>query len=180
MTRVQFKRRLVGAIVLASLAVIFLPMLLDSRVAEEQLGAVIPQRDVGPFNEQLARTTIQPIAPPATPVPPAAPAATPFEPETLPATAAGKPAQTAATTPELRTWVVQVGSYAQPDNADSVAARLRAAGFDTVVDKVELDGKRLYRVQVGPEIDQGRAEQLRTRIREKLQLDGTVRLHQAG
>jgi DedD protein len=182
MTRQQFKRRLVGAIVLASLAVIFLPMLLDNRVADEQLGTVIPQRDVGAFNEELAQTEIQPIAKAAQPVTAAAepsPAAVP-EANSLPATAAGSPAKSPAAVPALSAWVVQVGSYAKPDNAKGVAAKLRAAGFDTVVDKVTLDGQILYRVQVGPEIEKAKAEQLRKHIREKLQLDGTVRPHQAG
>jgi DedD protein len=176
MTRQQFKRRLVGAIVLVSLAVIFLPMLLDRRANDDQLGEVIPQRDIPPFDKPATRPSVEPDIQPIAPSP--APAASP-----APAPTAAKPAPVSAGatgSAEPKTWVVQVGSFAKSANAAKVADKLRAAGFDTVVDKVKVKGQTLYRVQVGPESDRGRAERLRLRIRQKLKMDGTVHLHQAG
>lgn len=179
MTKEQVKRRMVGAIVLVSLAVIFVPMLLDSRAVDDQLGVVIPKRDAGPFNEQLAEEAAQPIRRDP-------PTAADFDPNQLPATAAGVPAagsaepqqQPGAVSPTA--WVVQVGSFSQQANAAGVADKLRAAGFDTVVESVQLDGQTLFRVQVGPEAEQGRAEALRDSIKARLELDGEVRRHPAG
>jgi DedD protein len=181
MTKDQLKRRMVGAAVLASLAVIFVPMLLDKRVGDDLSGANIPTRDTGPFNEQLARQQPAPIQR-------AAPPTEDFDPNTLPATGAGVPQprsveQPAAPPPpsaSLSAWVVQVGSFSQQDNANGVADKLRGGGFDTVVEPVTLDGRTLFRVQVGPVIDEAKAEALRERIKAKLDLDGKVRRHPAG
>lgn len=187
MRKDQLKRRLVGALVLVSLAVIFLPMLLDKRAVEENLGAAIPGRDVGPFDAKLASEL--PQQPPAAAQDAPAPAVEPgaaTDPNQLPAPAAGVPdkytpeAPTAAEHPELRSWVVQVGSFGERDNADGVAARLRAAGFDTVIEAASVDGKQLYRVQVGPEASEARAELVRQRIEDTVKLKGTVRQHPAG
>lgn len=180
MTKQQLKRRLVGATVLASLAVIFVPMMLDSRPAEELVGATIPERDVGPFNETLGASDTAPIERGD------ATAVAALDPNRLPPTAAGVPAagggeadRPGAASATLRSWVVQVGSFSQQDNAEGMAQQLRAAGFDTVIEKAELDGQTLYRVQVGPEAAEARAELLRQRIHKTLKLDGSVREHPA-
>lgn len=176
MTKDQLKRRMVGAMVLVSLAVIFVPMLLDKRITDDQVGAVIPKRDTGPFDERLASQAPEPIER-------AEPAAEAFDPNRLPPTAAGVPGPGSSdpapvTAPSA--WVVQVGSFSQQDNASGVAAKLRAAGFDTVVEPVTLEGQTLYRVQVGPVIEEAGAEALRASIKDKLQLDGKVRRHPPG
>lgn len=178
MRKDQLKRRLVGAVVLVSLAVIFIPMMLDSRTVEENLGAAIPSRDTGPFDEQLARQTPTPIERTS------GPAA--VDPNVLPATAAGVPKadspepQVAAQRPDLHAWVVQLGSFGERANADGLAAKLRAAGFDTVIEQARVDGQSVYRVQVGPEATEAAAEQTRQRIADKLKLDGKVHRHPAG
>jgi rare lipoprotein A len=49
-----------------------------------------------------------------------------------------------------RRWV-QVGSFADKDNAQRLAARLRAADIDDVdIDKVEVADRDLWRVRIGP------------------------------
>lgn len=193
MKKAQLKRRMVGAVVLVSLAVIFIPMMLDKR-PEVNLGAVIPDRDAGPFDERLAAERPEPIhrAAPSEPAPPtttpelAAPSTTPavaanpaFDPNTQSAPAAGTAAAATDAEPP-RAWIVQVGSFGQADNADGVAARLRAAGFDTVIEKAQVGGAPVFRVQVGPTSTEARAEQLRQQISSKLKLGGTVRMHPAG
>lgn len=188
MTKAQLKRRLVGAVVLVSLAVIFIPMMLDNRGTEMGVGAAIPTRDTGPFDDELAMQrpeaidrTAAPVAAepgPATAATQDQPASPSFDPNAQPAPAAGTPAQTTVATP--RAWVVQVGSFGQADNAEAVAGKLRAAGFDTVIEKAQVDGGQVYRVQVGPTATEANAEQLRQRISDKLKLDGAVRQHPMG
>lgn len=181
MTKSQLKRRLVGAAVLASLAVIFVPMMLDNR-SEVAVGPVIPDRSAGPFNERLAaevpepirRTTpVEPVAAPARPEP--APAAA--NPNVLPAPAAG---ETSAPAAGPQGWVVQVGSFGESGNAEGLAKRLRAAGFDTVIESAQVQGATVYRVQVGPTADENAATDLRSQIQAKLQLDGKVVRHPPG
>lgn len=47
-------------------------------------------------------------------------------------------------------WLVQVGAFGQKVNAERLAARLRAAGFQTAVSPLASGGKSLYGVRVGP------------------------------
>ena len=61
--------------------------------------------------------------------------------------------------------VVQVGSFGEKDNARRLADRLREAEVDDVdVDHVEVDGRDLWRVRVGP-MDFDAAEALLARLR---------------
>lgn len=179
----RLKRRLVGAIVLVSLAIIFIPMMLDGRRSEQQLVSGIPDRDTGPYNEQLPQAKPEAPIVPIKPVPVeetaqvAAPAPEPVTPapaEVAPVPPAPKPVPAAAAPKTLTAWVVQVGSFSKHEGADSIAGKLRAAGFDTSIEKAQVNGLTVYRVQVGPEADKARAEALRDSIRSKLKLDGKV------
>jgi rare lipoprotein A len=60
---------------------------------------------------------------------------------------------------------VQVGSFADRSNAEALARRLREErlrGVDLV--PVELDGRRLWRVRLGPQRDAGEAESILARV----------------
>jgi cell division protein FtsN len=61
-------------------------------------------------------------------------------------------------------WLVQVGSYAKSTAAERVARDLQKNGFDAVILPVELQGKRLYRVRVGPATDRKTADQTLRRV----------------
>ncbi len=55
--------------------------------------------------------------------------------------------------------VVQVGAYGDKDNAQRVARRLRDAGIDDVdVDGVHVQGRKLWRVRIGPLATAGAAD----------------------
>lgn len=60
-------------------------------------------------------------------------------------------------------YLVQVGSFADEDNAEAARDRLRGAG-DVRIRKVKVDGRRLYRVLLGPWPDLNQAELARSRI----------------
>jgi DedD protein len=78
-------------------------------------------------------------------------------------------------TPKLASWVIQVASFASKRNATKLAKKLRAAGLDTVEpQQIDVDGKTMYRVKVGPEIDKGRAEKLLPKIKQISGLTGKV------
>ena len=64
--------------------------------------------------------------------------------------------------PLPRAWVVQAGSFGAQDGAIALRDRLRGAGYPAFV--VEARGRRLYRVQVGPLIDERRAEETRAEV----------------
>ena len=72
----------------------------------------------------------------------------------------------------LSAWVVQAGSYREEVNAVAVRDRLRRAGYPSFVTESDSGGV-VFRVQVGPMIDQGRAEYTRDKV-EKLLGRGAI------
>ena len=71
-------------------------------------------------------------------------------------------------------WVVQAGSFAERDNADSLEFDLKEQGYPayTVV-VTETSGVR-YKVRIGPMIERQAAVDMATELGEKLNLDGIV------
>lgn len=74
-------------------------------------------------------------------------------------------------------FAVQVGALRQESEATQLRDRLRAAGFAAFVAQAETDAGVLWRVRVGPELDRSRAEMLRGRLKQQLQLDGMLVNH---
>ncbi|HEC06447.1 MAG TPA: hypothetical protein ENJ12_06330 [Thiolapillus brandeum] len=194
----QLKRRLIGATVLVSLAIIFLPMLLSHKPVARHSGKmaaipVEPKRDFDPALLQDAppekKTSELPAAAavPASGVgKPPAPASSPVvrekprpkPPVAVEKKAAPKPSEKtkkkvekkpaapkSAPAPTPSSWVVQVASFSSRGSADKLVKKLRKAGLDTMNPAaVTVNGKKYYRVQVGPELDKQRAQKLLPRI----------------
>jgi DedD protein len=197
----RLKQRLVGAIVLVALAVIFIPMLLQGPVEREatSIPMEIPQRPVVAVQPQPAAapepadTVANPFTP-ATPVAPAAPvepppaaqrpadkrpapATTPAPPASAPV-AAGEPVQTQPQTPpDLAAWAVQVGSFGTEANALALRDSLRAKGYRAYTEAIKSSGKTYYRVRVGPTIERAEAEKLQATLAGKESLKGLIVPH---
>jgi cell division septation protein DedD len=164
----SLKQRLVGAIVLIALAVIFLPMLVkgpapDSGVSDVSLE--IPARP-GLTGDSATRDLplIEPGAPPgrgAVGMPVATRQAASDETAQdgrFPAVAAGD-------------YAVGFGSYGSAGDADKVIAALRSAGLPAYREAVSLNGRQAQRVRVGPFADRAVAESARLRA---AQVNGSV------
>ncbi len=196
---IQLKQRLVGAVVLVSLAVIIIPMLLpgEGGYTRPQQGSAIP-------SEPDYRFAPLPASPPAPPVAQAPPL--PMEtlpepemekPEVAPAVKKTVPKATEKTdiqpdlpidaaTPKARAvdkaddgqataWVVQVGSFSSAKNAHALRDKLRKLGHATFVEAVkDKAGKSVYRVRVGPEVRRELAEKLQQRLVRDAKLEGIV------
>lgn len=156
----SLKQRLVGAIVLIALAVIFLPMLVkgpapDSGVADVPLDIPAEPRGDG---ERVTRDLplIEPGAAPAggaVGMPVATPGAADSEPAQgglFPAVAAGD-------------YAVSFGTYASATDADKVIAALRSAELPGYREAVQLSGREAQRVRIGPFADRAVAEAARLR-----------------
>lgn len=198
------KQRLIGAAVLAALAIIFLPMLLKGPDVKEPDAAAVPlsmpatpgdeyetrelpltepEREVPPGGvlgmapAGSGRTESMPVpdenavAPVAAAVPPpdtSAPAAT-AAPTVSAAPAAEEPVATTAATAASSaatgagSYVVNVGSFSNLANANTLAARLRAANLPVTADRVSLATGAAMRLRVGPYADRTTAEAARLR-----------------
>ena len=97
------------------------------------------------------------------PIHPPPKAATPALP---PRTAAAQPAAPVAmTTPRVVSgWVVQLGSFAKRENAQTLVQELHHKGYRAFVSEYRGKTQTLFRVRVGPEQDHGRADALKLRL----------------
>jgi DedD protein len=206
--RPQFnpKHRIAGAIILVSLAVIFVPMLLDESTppAENQTLTQIPPREAGVAETKVVVTPVEvaPIAtsanksPPAatdspgptTDVPPATPAPTTVETAKLPAPkpAAEKHAETTAKAKPVaakpadvaekvsKGWLVQVGTFANADNASRLRERLKELGFAVNAENITVQGSKAVRLRVGPYRDKAAATRAQAQLQKELNIQGLV------
>lgn len=191
------KERLVGAVVIVITGVVFIPQLLDG--PDEARHSVEPGVAL-PAASQGVRTVTIPVgraadepapvpSPSASepvaarpdagavrrPPPGGAPSASSSAPEP-PASPAPRqaPAQDAAAASGQ--WAVQVGSFAQADNAGRLRDKLAADGFKAYTSRVVTDAGTMHRVRVGPVAGRADAEQLMQRLARSGQNGRVVRV----
>ena len=181
------RQRMVGALVLVALAVIFLPMLFSR---EDELQRVVVDAPVMPQTPAMPSAELDPVSVPQVqdlpqePVPGAgldasapvveAPAVAVTEP------AATKPAAAAevAPVPVSRldanglavSWSVQLASLSSRASAESLQQTLRGKGYNAYIRNV--DG--MNRVFVGPVIERAEADRLRDQLTRLQKLNGFV------
>jgi len=203
----RVKQRLVGAIVLVALAVIFVPMILQGpgegngsgadlppppKVVQESLPTVPAPQQVPPTpRDGVALGSPQGEAAPAAggtagasgsaqnsaPTPPPAPATVPQKQE-APAPSEDKAVPPAADTDsQLTAWVVQVGSFTRLDNARALSDKLKAKGFTAFVQQAVTADGKVYRVEVGPVLTRPEGDALQGRLQTQMQLKGIVTPH---
>jgi len=204
---VQIKQRVIGAIVLVSLGVIFIPMLLNSERALDDgmpvFGSNIPNKPEYLSKEsgqksaqQLAAVIIKSQAdfdarvPVDEHTPPLKPASDKAAKEKnkaaasfakIDSTAQQKRIITAKVKPAAKqpakAWVIQVGSFNDRANAFKLRNKLRSKKFTTFVEAVKTSKGRVYRVRVGPEIQRSQAEKIQKRLKKELEISGLVVAH---
>jgi DedD protein len=191
----QLKQRLVGAAVIVSLIVIFVPMLLDEPDDSEpfEMDTRIPAkppvlRQPLPARESLpkpvsavpmtsvAESEQEPAgeSAPAEAQPPAGESDPPLAQESLSqAPVDGGEAASGRSTPTA--WLIQVASFTHRDNATRLVERLRQADIPAQLNEAVVDGKRHYRVQILPQLARKDAEKLTDRIKKEFKLKATLR-----
>ncbi len=169
----RLKKRLVGATVLVSLVVIFVPMLLeDEPVIETGIYKTnIPPKPERDFSSRVVPAEDEKLAtPPASHRPEIVPLKPMPEPEVVEKAEPPAPpemAETAESTPPavaprvgLSAWVIQVGSFSNRDNAEKLVQQIREMKYAAFMEQADVDGKTHYRVKVGPEVDRALADKM--------------------
>ncbi len=193
----RHKQRLIGAIVVAALAIIFLPMLLRGPVENRTLSvpAEIPPR---PDSQATAPARSSPDSgrPPAAldripvqqPEQDSAAGARPHEevppreaPEPAPAderaAETAEPDREEPASPVVEGYAVQVGSFSRRDNAFALRDKLREKGYSAFVDEAQREQGAIYRLRVGPVMDRDEGRELARRLQQEENLDGLVVSH---
>ena len=192
-------QRIVGALVLVALAVIFVPMLFNREDAGRQVTVdappmpeppatpvietqpvEVPEPDAEPFPEEYEIVEEGRVAEPSAPAEPS-----PAKPESAPASEpapaeAVQPAPPAATAaPEEKhldaanlpvSWSVQLASLSSRENADKLQKTLRSQGYNAYIRTA--DG--MNRVFVGPLVERAEADRLRDQLQRQQKLNGFV------
>lgn len=193
-----FKQRMVGALVLVALAVIFLPMLFSRQDETRRVSVDVPAtpqtpatpqvqvepvavpepqslpQEPVPTDEDLAQPKASSVPVPTTTVTPSVATTQPV-PVVKPA-AAQAPAKPAADPSRVDanglsvSWSVQLASLSNRASADTLQKSLRAQGYNAYIRS--SDG--LNRVFVGPLIERAEADRLRDQLSKQQKLNGLV------
>ena len=158
------KQRVVGAVVLVALAVIFLPMLIKGPAPESGVSDVPLKLPDAPKGDGSMQTRELPLVAPA-----AAPAS-----GVVGMDASGTPSDDASTVdapgaammPAATAggdYAVSFGRYATAADADKVVQALRGSQLPGYQESASDNGRTLYRVRIGPYATQADAEAARLR-----------------
>ncbi len=193
MSESTLTHRIVGAIVLLSLAVIFIPILLEPKDAdpirlEKTNIPVMPEEvasmrfrvdEVGEFKRN--ESEFQPSGEVTREMP--------LRQSDLPlSTLAIDPQEKIPSSPSLQevipareslpsyspTWMVQLASFSKENNAKALQDRLRAKQFRVYVSAVAGKNGIIWRVRVGPELSKERAEAIRKVLQAETGLKGLL------
>ena len=173
----NLKQRMVGALVLVALAVIFLPMLFSR---PDDVRQVVVDAPSMPQTPAMTPVELEPvIVPQAEPLPEDTLTVSERIPEPLEPSPGREAVDTsAANAPEARldannlpvTWSVQLASLASRSSAEVLQQKLRSKGYNAYIRS--FDGKN--RVLVGPVVERSEADRLRDQLGRQHDLNGFV------
>ncbi|MFZ6695926.1 SPOR domain-containing protein [Stenotrophomonas acidaminiphila] len=155
------KQRLIGAIVLVALAVIFLPMLVKGPAPDSGVQDVPLRAPDAPADGQFETRELPLVAPsaPASGSATGMPAVQPVADAASPAADAGSgalPPSAAA-----GNYAVNFGAYATEADADAVIAHLKKSNLPGFRQQDTINGRPAWRVRIGPYADRAQAELVR-------------------
>ncbi len=157
------QQRIVGAIVLVTLGVIFIPALLDGSGYKSRQVQDIEIKEKPSF-PPLAQKKVKPIP-------------TPLQ--------ANKKAQEKVRQADpkqvhkkpIKSFALQVGTFGSNENAKKMRDQMRKAGYSAFVHKSTAKGKTTYKVRIGPELDRSVLDKIKTRLKKSKKIDGYIVNH---
>lgn len=185
------KQRIVGALVLLALMVIFIPMLLSRQDDLQRVVVDAPNMPQAPVMEQVELEPVsvpqaqllpeEPVpmteseltvatAAPAAPVQPVKPIAAVAPPAKPVAAEVAAPASRLDANGLPISWSIQLASLSSRSGAETLQKSLRTAGYNAYVRNVE----GMNRVFVGPVIERAEADRLRDQLTRQQKLNGFV------
>ena len=150
------QQRIVGAVVLVALGVIFIPALLDGSGYKSRHTRTIeiPAKPVLPALDQRVTKAPTPIDDRLKEL----------------AREAAKSQQSAAS---VSAWMLQVGTFESKTNAVAYRDELRQKGFTTHVVEDSSGDKIQYKVRIGPEVERDSIEALKKKL-DAQQIDSYI------
>lgn len=156
----DLKQRLVGAVVITSLAAILVPMLFDDPVDDSE--KLVSELSIPAVPVKLRNSGLDLL--------PKSVDEVINHPESL---ALKNKLVSQSEKFEQFGWFIQVGIFSQKSNAISVQNKIRQQGFQVTVHPVTKENKLLYRVWVGPKMNEDRAKATKLKLNE-LNINGIL------
>lgn len=187
-----FKQRIVGAIVLVALAIIFIPMLLPGH---RESGFIDADSTIPPRPEKIEHMRVLEMESQVKSPPPHQIVRTPVDEKSLPlpkaetkpapveeaakspspaSTPQVPPAKAAKSQPAPQAWAVQVGSFTKKANAMQLRDKLRAKKYKAFVEHIQLASGASYRVRIGPYVKRSQAEKIQKTIAGQMNIKAIV------
>jgi DedD protein len=204
MNESDFKQRMIGAVVLIALGVIFIPILLNGESDDKMpiFGGNIPERHKSITNMKPLNLSSK-ISPPETKeietiiVDELSPEIvsqnngsnkTQVDGPKLETSVSSKQAikvdnhkttekNTNAKQLKATAWVIQVGSFSSKKNALALRNKLRNKKYHAFVEAVKKKSEVSYRVRVGPDVKKSSAETTQKKLKKEMKLNGLVMKH---
>lgn len=162
------QQRIVGAIVLVTLGVIFIPALLDGSGYKSRQVQDIEIKDKPEF-PALSQKKLKPIV-------------TPLASIKAEQNKVLKSDARQAHKKPIKSFALQVGTFASRESAEKIQDKMIKAGYTAYIHESEVTskGKRKtsYKVRIGPELQHSVLDKLKTDLRKSHKIDGYIVNHQ--
>ncbi len=157
------QQRIVGAIVLVTLGVIFIPALLDGSGYKSRQVQDIEIKEKPEF-PPLTQKKVKPIPTPLE----SNKKAQEKQQQADPKQAHKKP---------VKSFALQVGTFASNENAEKMRDQMRKAGYSAFVHKSTAKGKTSYKVRIGPELEHSVLQKIKADIKKTQKIDAYIVNH---
>ena len=157
------QQRIVGAIVLVTLGVIFIPALLDgSGYKSRQVQDIeIKEKPVFP---SLSQKKVEPIP-------------TPLQKNKKEQEKVQQADPKQAHKKPVKTFALQVGTFGSNENAVKMRDDMKKAGYTAYVQKSTAKGKTSYKVRIGPELERSVLEKIKKDVKKSKKIDSYIVNH---
>ena len=157
------QQRIVGAIVLVTLGVIFIPALLDGSGYKSRQVQDIEIKEKPEF-PSLTQKKVEPIP-------------TPLQENKKEQEKVQQADPKKAHKKSVKTFALQVGTFGSNENAVKMRDDMREAGYTAFVHKSTAKGKTSYKVRIGPELERSVLEKIKKDVNKSKKIDGYVVNH---
>ncbi|MCK4834564.1 MAG: SPOR domain-containing protein, partial [Gammaproteobacteria bacterium] len=77
----------------------------------------------------------------------------------------------------IKTFALQVGTFASNENAEKMRDKMRKAGYTAFVHKSVAKGKTSYKVRIGPEVERSVLEKVKKNVKKAQKIDSYIVNH---
>jgi DedD protein len=159
----HLQQRIVGAIVLVTLGVIFIPALLDGSGYKSRQVQDLEIKEKPKF-PPLSQKKVKPVP-------------TPLLQNKKRQLSVQKADPEQNHKKAIKTFALQVGTFSENENALKLRDKMRKAGYPAFVYKSRNKGKTSYKVRIGPEQKHSVLQGINEKIKKTMKIDGYIVNH---